>query len=113
MGLDMLVKAEAYPEKIDIQYYRKHHDLHGWMTRRYYEKGGTESSFNCIPLELTEEDLDDLEQAINNHELPHTEGFFFGDNPPSEESNKRDLEMISRAREYLSLGYKIIYNSWW
>ena len=45
----------------EIFYWRKHHDLHGWMENLYREKGGTEESFNCVKVRLTKEDLERLE----------------------------------------------------
>lgn len=48
---------------IEIDYWRKHHDLHGWFENLYLSKGGNET-FNCIPLKLELEDLDQLEYDI-------------------------------------------------
>jgi len=43
-----------------------------------YKKGGKAESFNCVPVELTLEDIDALEEAIQTGGLPETVGFFFG-----------------------------------
>jgi hypothetical protein len=94
----------------EIHYWRKHPNLHGWMHNLYLAKGGTEQ-FNCVPVVLTEADIDDLEQAIRNGELPQTSGFFFGESDGSEQSE--DLAFIKEARELMAEGYAVIYDSWW
>ena len=68
MGLDMFVysvKKEDVVEMKDINpvfvegldknqlfYWRKHHDLHGWMKNLFFKKGGT-GEFNCDYVVLT------------------------------------------------------------
>jgi hypothetical protein len=126
MGLDMYawrVKAENAVgdfdfngndenKPIELFYWRKHHDLHGWMENLYESKGG-DHEFNCIPVRLTLEDLDNLEKDIRSKMLPETRGFFFGDNPPDEESNLRDLDFIDEARAAIEAGDAVYYDSWW
>ena len=58
-----------------LHYWRKHPNLHGWMQDLYYAKGGTAESFNCVPVQLTAEDLDRLETAVRTGTLPDTTGF--------------------------------------
>lgn len=128
MGLDMYafkVKADAviddfnykrdedFPNSKEIFYWRKHHNLHGWMENLYHEKGGTGEVFNCIPLRLTLEDLDELEKDVKSNNLPHTEGFFFGNNPPDALSIENDKKFIEEAREVLNKGLAVYYDSWW
>lgn len=129
MGLDMYAFAVALDKlndtekemSADVQirnaeeicYWRKHHDLHGWMHRLYITKGGKSSEFNCNTLRLTMQDLVALESAIVTNQLPQTTGFFFGDNPPDEESKQYDLEFVKKAREYIKDGYAVFYDSWW
>lgn len=124
MGLDMYAyKVERKPANTDfhyedenateICYWRKHHDLHGWMENLYYQKGGSEAEFNCTPIKLTLEDLDQLEDDILHYRLPHTTGFFFGNYPPNEESNQEDLKFIKEARTCIEEGYDVYYDSWW
>lgn len=60
----------------EMFYWRKHHDLHGWMERLYREKGGTKESFNCVKVRLTMEDLQRLAQDVTKGRLPETTGFF-------------------------------------
>lgn len=122
MGLDQYAFSASSEEELtkedgdrtEIAYWRKHPNLHGWMEQLYREKGGTEESFNCVPVELTEEDLDRLENAINGEgdELPETSGFFFGSNS-NEHYKEHDLKFIEDARAAINEGRKVFYDSWW
>lgn len=123
MGLDQYAVARRgkpfknddgdleYPEKKEIAYWRKHPNLEGWMADLYYQKGG-EDEFNCQEVELTLEDLDNLEAAINLKDLPETSGFFFGSNS-DDEYKEQDLEFIENARDAINEGYTVVYTSWW
>lgn len=132
MGLDMYafaVKESLLPEDVrsaevdvklgddikaeEIAYWRKHHDLHGWMQELYNRKGGSSPDFNCNTVRLSLDDLDDLEKTVRGHMLPETTGFFFGSNPPDEESMLNDLKFIEEARERINDGYAVFYDSWW
>jgi len=97
----------------ELHYWRKHHDLHGWMERLYRTKGGTNPDFNCIKVRLTSEDLDRLEKDVRDNQLPQTKGFFFGDNPPNEDSIQRDMLFINKARAAIAGGMAVYYDSWW
>jgi hypothetical protein len=124
MGLDMYAyKTRKVPDQpVDFErpedaerffYWRKHPDLHGWMERLYWLRGGQgrRSGFNCVPLALTLEDLDHLEAAVENGALPHTEGFFFGASGP--DRTQEDREFIRLAREATAEGMCVYYFSWW
>ena len=126
MGLDMFafkVRKGVITESVDfnlpddnesqeeLHYWRKHPNLHGWMENLYQEKGGKSESFNCDNLQLTEEDINRLEEDVNNDSLPETQGFFFGQSYPEDKVN--DLEFIRKAREALAEGYDVYYTSWW
>lgn len=121
MGLDMYAYtlAKRPPAEVDFDadgasefhYWRKHPNLHGWMERLYREKGGTAESFNCVNLLLTESDLDALEAAIRQEELPPTQGFFFGESDGTERYD--DLAFIAEARTALAAGLAVVYSSWW
>ena len=125
MGLDMYAYAVSKrdaigefemaqdSEKEELHYWRKHHDLHGWMENLYRDKGGDADSFNCIPVELTVDDLDNLQQALLDDDLPRTQGFFFGDNPPDLESMRDDLMFVQKCRIAIKEGKVVYYNSWW
>jgi len=129
MGLDMYawrVKAEDAIGDFEIArneedsakveelyYWRKHHDLHGWMERLYRAKGGTKESFNCVQVRLTMDDLNLLETAVLTNQLPVTEGFFFGTNPPDAWSMEQDMAFISKAKVAIASGDAVYYDSWW
>jgi len=121
MGLDMYAEITPDPvtspvdfkveNKATIHTWRKHPDLHGWMEQLYYAKGGKDEIFNCVNVALTPEDLDRLEQAIMEGELPDTEGFFFGNSDGSEVDD--DLAFIKKARQAIVTGCTVYYTSWW
>jgi hypothetical protein len=124
MGLDMYAFAAANeadmknPEtRTEVAYWRKHNRLHGWMESLYRTKGGTEE-FNVIPLELTETDLNALEEAIKGTALPATQGFFFGSDSYSDYTGgsgdyERDCKFLVDARECIKEGKKVYYYCWW
>jgi len=95
----------------DFFYWRKHHDLQGFMENLYHERGG-EEEFNCVCIKLDEKDLDDLEYAVKNRKLPETTGFFFGSGN-TEGYRKDDLKFIRASRKAMKEGYDILYRSWW
>jgi hypothetical protein len=122
MGLDMYAysRAGSVPAPVDfdkvdddteIFYWRKHPNLHGWMQQLYKSKGGTDEAFDLSPVQLTGEDLDALEAAINQTALPETKGFFFGRSFPEDKVN--DLAFIAKARQELKDGKSVFYTSWW
>ena len=115
MGLDMYLMAKKPSSDSDnkIHYWRKHHDLHGWMEAYYRSQGGTEKPFNCVDVVLDLAALNKLENAVKYNLLPVTDGFFFGNNPPDEESIKGDLLAIEKAREAILEGFIVYYSSWW
>jgi hypothetical protein len=130
MGLDMSafrVKAEDVIDDFNVRgtdagreddfeelaYWRKHHDLHGWMERLYRSKGGDKESFNCVLVRLTMEDLQRLALDVTKGRLPETTGFFFGDNPPDADSVEQDMEFIGKAMAVVAVGDAVYYDSWW
>jgi hypothetical protein len=106
----------------EVAYWRKHPNLHGWMESLWKRKmhdanrdipeSEWGSSFNGIELELTAEDLDELERAVRKRKLPATSGFFFG-NDSDQHYYSHDLEFIKNARAELFMGLKVFYNSSW
>jgi hypothetical protein len=102
---------EESGENTQLQYWRKHPNLHGWMEKLYRSKGGAASSFNVVPVELTAEDLEALEKDIRDAKLPSTSGFFFGQSDGSEFAD--DLKFIQRARASIEAGNSVFYTSWW
>ena len=136
MGLDMYAYAkDENGEDEHLADWRKHNRLHGWMEELWEDKGrpnfeeSTEDSmgsFNCIPVELTLTDLEQLEAVITNKGMPETSGFFFGNDSffwedengnPFKEGDyfykETDLQFIEDARKAIEQGKKVYYNSWW
>jgi hypothetical protein len=122
---------EVQPENgegvTEIAYWRKHPNLQGFMEalwlRKRAEQGDPvqpetegwfagEVVFNCQPLRLTWQDIQELEKAVLGEELPATEGFFFGGDS-DDYYRDQDLEFITKAKQILSQDMEIYYNSWW
>ena len=119
-------------EPREIAYWRKHPNLHGWMQRLWVRKTNerlaqdlsprdepgwwTEpdraGEFNGVELELTWDDLEQLEQDIRDEKLPDTSGFFFGRNA-DDEYREHDLKFVREAKAEAFLGLKVFYNSSW
>jgi len=122
MGLDMYAYTAARAgakwdsgEQRELAYWRKHPNLHGWMEQLWRSRNTDPSEdpmFNGIELELTWEDLEQLEEDINNVRLPSTTGFFFGNNS-DDYYRAQDLEFIRQARAEIFSGLKVFYNSSW
>lgn len=106
-------------EPHEIAYWRKHPNLHGWMYNLWVSKGkpmdpGDDDAFNGVELELTWEDIDQLEHDLNVGKVKDVEatGFFWGD-PSDEYYREADLAFIKEARAQLFLGLRVFYNSSW
>ena len=101
----------------ELAYWRKHPNLHGWMEQLWSDRRAVDptidgDTFNGIELELTWEDIEELEQAILAGDLPHTQGFFFGA-PSDDYYRDQDLEFVKNAKAELFCGLKVFYNSSW
>jgi hypothetical protein len=102
----------------ELMYWRKHPNLQGWMEQLWLKKNpdidpnNRDALFNGVELELTWADLEELEQAVKNRQLPSTQGFFFG-NDADEYYYAADLEFIKNAKAETFLGLKVFYNSSW
>ena len=122
MGLDQYAYASENGKNDDdsreIAYWRKHNRLQGWMENKYIDDGGKEQ-FNCVAVELTIDDIEQLDVVINNRMLPETGGFFFGSDSYSDYEDEfhgyknDDIKFIEIARDELNKGNKIFYSCWW
>ena len=112
-GKDWVVPEGGIERPRDLAYWRKHPNLHGWMQRLWENKCGT-GEFNSAELELTWEDIDQLEQDIQSGAVAQldTRGFFFGD-PADDYYREQDLDFVKKARAELFLGLRVFYNSSW
>jgi len=121
MGLDMYARVTPNTPKspvdfntddaTELYYWRKHPKLHGWMQKLYLAKGGTASSFNCVPVQLELNDLDLLEADIKGNRLPYTTGFFFGETDGTETED--DLAFVAKAKAAIAEGLTVFYYSSW
>lgn len=126
MGLDMYAYTvdaarDRYP--VDVRFceclpatlihrWRKHHNLHSWMCDLYDLKGGRSRFFNGDTVELTLDDLDELEETVLAGELPDVLGSGeFG--VSSAEERADDLAFIAKARAAIAAGLAVYYDSWW
>ena len=126
MGLDMyayVVPSTAYEGEVDFETptrfredlaeWRKHNALHGYMEMLYYLKGGKAESFNCDNVNLTLDDLNELEKVVLSNSFEKTEGFFFGADTSDGFYKEKDMKFIADAKIALSEGHKVYYTSWW
>jgi hypothetical protein len=124
MGLDQY----AYKSKVSsdeftpdnheqIFYWRKNPDLHGWMEQLWEQRNedlvvnNSDMQFNTVYLELTLDDLTDLEYQNEGETLPETTGFFFGKS--DKEDKEKNKEFIEIARQAINDEYRVYYFSWW
>lgn len=120
MGLDADVfKTDFVPDqpvgfkyrnfKESFKYWRNHIALNRWFGLLFQKKGGGHArDFNCQSIQLTTEDLNELESDLKNDFMPYT------GNPEddlSEEQVADYLSFIEEAKEYISQGYTVIYYS--
>lgn len=117
MGLDQFAfKNERNDEK--EFYWRKHSKLQTWMEQLFAGRTGEGPDvFNCTDFELTLSDIERLEAAIRDDELPVCEGgFFYGHQWQDEaaaEYREQDLEFCAWARQAIKDGDKVYYHCWW
>ena len=98
----------------ELAYWRKHPNLQGWMEKLFAQKGGKCDTFNGVELELTWDDVDQLEKDIKSGKVSslNTVGFFFG-HPKDDHYYEQDLEFCINAKAELFIGRKVFYNSSW
>jgi hypothetical protein len=123
---DYVWTSDDLDKVTDLAQWRKHADLQGYMEELFYakkEKAGEFlegdwktfkrdwKTFNCQAVRLSFQDLQDLEEAVNLENLPHTTGFFFGESHPDDK--KDTLKFIVKARKAIAQDMEIYYYSWW
>lgn len=88
------VKQKVY----DLGYWRKHPNLHGYIVQEF-----AAGEDNCQDIELGQEELIQLIDAIKNKRLPSTTGFFFGKSDGSDDEMQEDLSVFTRALIWLQV----------
>ena len=96
---------------IDLGYWRKHADLHGYIVDTFAK--GVD---NCMEIELSEDDLDKIILAIQNDKLKKDHsGFFFGNSTDngyySEKEKERAISIFQKAKTFLQEGAKMLEDS--
>jgi hypothetical protein len=106
MGLDMYLTGDRYFDKrsrkrgikkaelIDLGYWRKHPNLHGYIVESF-----ADGEDECQEINLSADDIRQIIAAIEATELPETTGFFFGESDGSEK--ERDLQIFRDALSWL------------
>ena len=110
MGLDMYLEGrksrydkqeteDGFPlqtKVLRLGYWRKHPNLHGYIVQTFAD--GVDE---CQEIELSADDIRKIMQAIKNKELPHTEGFFFGNSDDSWGQRQHDLATFEKALAWM------------
>jgi hypothetical protein len=114
MGLDQTAYTKDKDGELqEIQYWRKHNALDGWMEALWRTKGNN-GEWNCSELELNAHDIEQLEAVVVNDSLPETHGFFYGNDSRFDEYKKKEtLEFIETANRQLKAGKKVFYQCWY
>ena len=124
MGLDQyayLRERNQMPDDADESgesfYWRKHARLQTFMEKQY-RKLNTEEMFNCVELPLNEEQLLELQEAINNKYYDHfcDGGFFYGhqfQEESVEEYREQDNKFVDQALAHIKAGGDVIYLCSW
>ncbi len=102
---------ELTSKTLELGYWRKHPDLHGFIVQTY-SPGGID---DCARIDLVSNYLTAIVIAVRKGMLPETTGFFFGN---SEGKGKSDVEIFTNAREWLETKEKgvsrtIFYQASW
>ncbi len=113
MGLDQYLDRRE-----TIADWRKHPNLHGWFEQRWRAETHSSEEFNCKDYCLDEEDIVECIEAVKSNSLPHTEGFFFGDEDEwseeeREEQKQEDLEILEDALQRKRKGQTLVYSAWY
>jgi hypothetical protein len=100
---------------LELGYWRKHPNLHGFIVNEF-----ADGIDECQEIHLSREDLVKTLGAVEADELPHTEGFFFGESLP--EDREPTIEILTKAIAWLDAGPKeyggeptrsVIYRASW
>ena len=88
------------------------------MTELFTIKKPADDEFNCNPINLDLQDIQNLETANASKSLPAGEGFFFGrdtygDDDWFKQQNDQTVDFIAKAKEALSAGLTVQYDCWW
>jgi hypothetical protein len=111
---DQLFEDGQTREGVDrsFAYWRKFNNLHAWMSKLYFNKGGSSLDFNCNTVRLMPADLDRLWNEARD--LAPASGFFWGDQEPMTDEDVQEVrDFVTRARAAIAEGKAVVYDSWW
>lgn len=87
-------RGEKKGELIDLGYWRKHPNLHGYIVQTF-----AAGEDECQEIDLSVESIHKILAAIEADELPETTGFFFGVTDGTEKDE--DLRIFREALAWL------------
>jgi hypothetical protein len=127
MGLDQYayVNAKTVEDKNGNTYlkgeqeitWRKHARLQEFMEKLWREKGN-EKEFNCVDLQLTKHDLEELQKQVESNYYDHfsTGGLFWGHQFQEEmalQYLEQDRKFVADALQAVEKGNTVVYSCWW
>lgn len=124
MGLDMYLDGDKYlalnfdnPENtptedgyrltnrtLRLGYWRKHPNLHGYIVNTF-----ADGIDQCQRIDLSENDIEKIIDAVARDDLPHTQGFFFGASDGSE--REETLRIFRDALQWLRTPESNVFRS--
>jgi hypothetical protein len=90
-------RGERKGELIDLGYWRKHPNLHGYIVQIFAD--GVDE---CQEIPLDAEQIRQIMRAVKDKALPHTTGFFFGHSEGTTAERKEDLDIFQGALDWLA-----------
>lgn len=96
---------------LDFDYWRKFYPLDNWMRGIYLAKGGTDN-FNCNPVRLEEEDLDNLYAAAQSLDF-YADNYYNDSRREKEEEYSHLMKFIAKAKKAIDEGDAVYYDNWW
>ena len=116
---NFIVENNIVTEDIEIDhlaYWRKHADLHKMMEDIYFDRGG-EDVFNCVPLILSKDEIEEILEITNEVlngelEVEQGQGFFWGTTTKEDwVDTKNVFEDVLANTDFDN--ETIYYDSWW
>lgn len=95
---------EITETRLELGYWRKHPNLHGYIVQTF--ANGVD---DCRNIDLQIEAINQIIQAVKEHKLPHTDGFFFGESDGSEDAETIDI--LEKAKAWCQTTVKHEYKS--
>lgn len=115
MGLDMYLVGAKYPKKdynnpennktidgfevsainLRLGYWRKHPNLHGYIVNTF-----ANGEDNCQLIYIGKDGINQIIDAVEHNNLPHTTGFFFGKSADINSLSPEEREWARKEKEY-------------